>query len=128
MIMVKCIIFIWRVMKMNDTIYWFNLTEEHILLASKMQVWWWDAEYGAPCIDPKRPYGDSDVEGDICEILGKKKIEVNYEEMYLTEDLEYAAQLHKDMKTALQIILRCKTFTPGKFKKINSWGNWEPEA
>ena len=37
-----------------------------------MIVQWRDCEYGAPEINPKRPYGNSSVELDICEILGWK--------------------------------------------------------
>lgn len=47
----------------------FNLKEEHIKLLRAMYVGWSDCEYGAPEIDPKRPYGNSYVEGDVHEIL-----------------------------------------------------------
>jgi len=30
---------------------------------------WYGCETGAPGLDCKRPYGNSDVEGDVCEIL-----------------------------------------------------------
>jgi len=93
----------------------FELTEEHILLASKMRVRWQNCEYGAPEIDPKRPYGNSDVENDICEILGKQMVEVDYEEKYSTEDLQYAKKIHNEMEIALQIILENKTFKPGLY-------------
>jgi hypothetical protein len=48
----------------------FTLTREHLKLARRMYVEWDNCEYGAPAINPKRPYGNSDVEGDIAEILG----------------------------------------------------------
>ena len=39
----------------------FTLTVDHITLLNNMWVDWSDVEYGAPEIDPKRPYGNSDV-------------------------------------------------------------------
>ena len=34
------------------------------------QLDWLPWEYGAPGLDPKRPFGNSDVEGDVLELLG----------------------------------------------------------
>ena len=48
----------------------FELTEEHIKLLRQMCVSWDDCEFGAPAIDCKRPYGNSDVYSDIAKILG----------------------------------------------------------
>ena len=45
------------------------LTEEHIKLLRNMYVGWGYCEFGAPEIDPKRPYGNSHVIGDIHTIL-----------------------------------------------------------
>jgi hypothetical protein len=35
-----------------------------------MYITWDDCEFGAPACDCKRPYGNSDVYGDMAEILG----------------------------------------------------------
>lgn len=48
----------------------FVLTEDHLKLLAKSYWQWQDCETGAPEMDPKRPYGNSDVAGDIREILG----------------------------------------------------------
>lgn len=75
----------------------FYITDDHIKLLKRMYVTWYDCEYGAPCVDPKRPYGNSDVEGDICEIL---KWEDN------DENLDKARDLHReDMEIVVQIAL-----------------------
>ena len=105
----------------------FKITKEHILLAKNMIISWWDCEYGAPCIDPKRPYGNGDVRGDICRILGKKMIKIDDEEDgYKEKDLEYAAKIHEEMKIALQIFLCTKSFKIGTYEmkdryNCNSW-------
>ena len=44
-----------------------------------MFVDWNDCEYGAPTIDPKRPYGNSDVEHEIIAILGWEWSREEYE-------------------------------------------------
>jgi hypothetical protein len=48
----------------------FVVTEDHLKLARRMVVGWCGDEYGAPEIDPKRPYGNSNVVRDMREILG----------------------------------------------------------
>lgn len=44
-------------------------TADHATLIAAAYWQWNDCEYGAPEIDPKRPYGNSDVEGDLAELL-----------------------------------------------------------
>jgi hypothetical protein len=89
---------------MNETT--FNLTENHIKLLRNMYVCWDSCEYGAPAIDPKRPYGNSWVERDIHVIL------TGEEPNELSDELkEEYYNLHKETQTALQIVL-----TTGKFE------------
>ena len=47
----------------------FHLTQNHLKMLRGMFVGWSDCEFGSPEIDPKRPYGNSWVLGDIHEIL-----------------------------------------------------------
>jgi len=98
----------------------FKLTEEHIKLLKRMQVGWSCCETGAPEIDPKRPYGNSWVAGDIHEILtGEFLDELDYE----LEDKYY--KLHRETETALQIVLLTGKFEPGHYKCSNPYsGNW----
>jgi len=51
----------------------FEITREHLKLLKNMYVGWDDCEFGAPNIDPKRPYGNSDVINDIANALSIKK-------------------------------------------------------
>ena len=94
----------------------FKITKEHLILAKEMNVRWLDCVYGSPCIDPKRPYGNKDVEEDICRYLGFNKVEVDYETKFLTKDLEYASKIHKEMETALQIFLSTLSFKVGEYE------------
>ncbi len=52
----------------------FTLKPEHVKLLRRMYVDWDDCEFGAPEIDPEQPYGNSDVEQDMIEILGLKEL------------------------------------------------------
>ena len=91
----------------------FVLTDEHLKLLRAMCVGWQDCEYGAPEIDPKRPYGNSSVECDIHEILTDER---DYE---LTEaQRERYAQLHRETQIALEIMLQCGELRPGTYDDV----------
>ena len=81
----------------------FTITEEHVKLLLRANVGWEDCEFGAPSIDCKRPYGNSDVYGDIAEILGFKRKE---DEEFSDKKCKIMDELHKEMETVLQILLR----------------------
>lgn len=100
----------------------FELTEDHIklLTGDRIYIRWQDCETGAPEIDPKRPYGNSDVAGDVAEILGWELELDEWEEM--SEDQRgRALDIHHQTQYALQIILSLKTFEPG-FYESDRWG------
>jgi len=97
----------------------FTLTDEHLKLLRAMCIGWQDCEYGAPEVDPKRPYGNSSVEPDIHEILTG---ETDYE---LTDAQRgrYAA-LHRETEKALQIVLSTGEFEPGRFRREPYSSKW----
>lgn len=107
----------------------FILKEEHIKLLNNVFIQWNNAEFGAPEIDPKRPYGNSGTQifVDMMDILNiEKKYDMN-DEIIITKDMyNYLYTLHKELETALQIILRLKSFRCGKYKKENeySYSGW----
>lgn len=82
----------------------FKVTEEHLALLSHAWVSWDDCEFGAPQIDPKRPYGNSDVYRDMAEILGVEWFDEG--EDSLAPDVQKRFdRLHAETKTVLQIML-----------------------
>jgi hypothetical protein len=100
----------------------------HLNLLKRTSISWDDCEYGAPAIDCKRPYGNSDVEDDIAEIikLPKKDNWDFEEESWSGKSAFYMDDLHKQTKVALQIILHCQTFKLGWYKKRkDGWQEWE---
>lgn len=118
----------------------FEILPEHLTLLQNMYVGWQDCEYGAPEIDPKRPYGNSDVEGDILEILAGqrntsknlRKITIAGVEYKIGENGEISdnlrselSRLHHETETALQLCLKFGEFKTGTFKRKNAWSEWE---
>ena len=117
----------------------FTITENHLKLLKRLNVEWDDCEFGAPCIDPKRPYGNSDVIDDIAEIIGIKKdkntIDYDKEEAEDYEDIEdYFSEtewkdevydnlnkLHKEMQIVLQIIFIMGKIEVGDYAKKDKY-------
>lgn len=97
----------------------FTLTEDHIKLLRRFEVGWQDCETGAPEIDPKRPYGNSDVETDMHEILTGKEHRMGCPD----SKREAYLKLHREMETALQIVLSTSSFKPGKYE-APEYSNW----
>lgn len=93
----------------------FELTEDHIKLLRRAYVGWEDCETGAPAIDCKRPYGNSDVPEDVAEILGWE----GYPEGggLATGQYDQAMALHRQTEAALQIVLVTGSFEPGVYEQ-----------
>lgn len=103
----------------------FTVTEDHLKLARQMNISY-DAyaEYGAPCVDPKRPYGNSNVEGDIAEILGWELFEDADGDRHLSaEQRDAAERMHREMETVLQILVRQLAIEPGEYRRPNDYGS-----
>ena len=96
----------------------FELTENHIKLLNRMYVYWDDGSYdGAPCIDTKRPYGNSSVAYDVYEIIHGKEWDYGEHDEMTEEIYEQMMDIHAETATALQIVLCTKSFEPGTYQK-----------
>ena len=102
----------------------FELTAQHLALLKAMYVEWWDAETGAPGIDPKRPYGNSDVALDVAD-----EIDYPYDnEKGLSEDEEAEMlQLHRETQYALQVFIQNAVLEPGKYVCSIHTSLWTPD-
>ena len=116
----------------------FTIKPEHLKLLQKMYVDWEDAEFGAPSIDPKRPYGNSSVHEDMMEILGwlgkaqitikDKAYPVDVDDMEIPDEVENELdKLHKETETALQICLTTQAFQLGTYVADDYRINWRKE-
>jgi hypothetical protein len=94
----------------------FTVTDDHLKLLRRAYVSWDDCEFGAPEIDCKRPYGNSDVLDDIGEILGAGPWRGEDEE--ILPDAERAfTQLHAETAVALQVALATGKFEAGRYTR-----------
>lgn len=101
----------------------FTVTGQHLKLLRRANVEWDDIEFGAPCIDGKRPYGNGDVIGDIAEILGRDLPGGDY-----PENVEEAlTKLHAETGIALQIALTTGEFREGRYVRDPLWSDWHRE-
>jgi len=108
----------------------FTVTEDHLRLLRRAYVIWEYTEFGAPAIDGKRPYGDSNVLDDIVEILEIDKAAAyddpdDYEmKPHIEERLN---QLHAETGIALQIALATGKFEAGTYRKTEQYNDtsWE---
>lgn len=100
-----------------------TVTENHLKLLRRMYVVWNGAETGAPSIDPKRPYGSTDVAGSVAVVIG----DLWDEDEATAEDLaERYLGLHGDMDVVLQVVLCTGAFEPGEYEMqrpydVRSW-------
>lgn len=104
----------------------FELKEEHLKLLRKMIIGWDDCEFGAPIIDPKRPYGNSYVYEDIANILGIKGFKDYDDEISFSEEQKNLMdKLHRETETVLQIVLISGKFEAGTYEADEYHNNWE---
>lgn len=110
---------------MNERVKRFEVKEEHLKLLREANVWWWDCEFGAPCIDPKRPYGNSSVTKDIADILGEKLIEDEYgEKIVAKEQGERFRKLHRQLEPVMEIMLHLAKLDPGWYECSEYGNDW----
>ena len=99
----------------------FYLREEHLKLLARANWQWQDCEFGAPEMDPKRPYGNSDVISDIAKILGESGELCPHCAGPLDEvNDEKFRTIHGELVTALQIVIgeACASLMPGTYKNV----------
>lgn len=104
----------------------FIITEDHIKLLKRLFFFYDESAYdGAPAVDPKRPYGNSAVHSDICEIVGLPE---PCEECGTNEESFHTAQrLHEEMVIVLQIICCTASVKTGTYIKKDEYNDlsWE---
>lgn len=106
----------------------FHLKEEHIKLLKHSNITYNDHMYsGAAGIDMKRPYGNMDLYADIAEILDWELFESIDEGKILSrKQCEEAERFHREIETALQIVLCTQSFIPGIYESESyNYDSWK---
>jgi len=100
----------------------FDVTEGHLALLRRSYTGWQYCEFGATEINPKRPYGNSDVICDIAEIVDG----VRTEEPTPEAAARYA-RLHRETEFCIQILLQLHCITVGSYRNIGDplFPEWE---
>ena len=108
---------------MSDII---KITDSHLKLLNRMYVSWDNCEFGAPQINPKRPYGNFNVVEDILDIVGIP-IKKDKDDEIIESLIDFANQLHNDMGKVLQIVLVTQRFEVGEYQKKEEYNDrsWE---
>lgn len=100
----------------------FVLTADHLKLLRAANVTWYEIETGAPAIDGKRPYGNSNVIDDIADILGIDGFLDHESTRHLSaQEYDYCRARHAETETALQIVLASGEFTPGTYRTSDAY-------
>ena len=98
----------------------FTVQHEHLTLLRNSYIGYNNyTEFGAPRVDPKRPYGNSDVYLDIAEILGIEADGTDeYGDPVFSEtQQESMHRTHFEMMLVLQILTANLSITPGRYRK-----------
>jgi hypothetical protein len=100
----------------------FQLTENHIKLLNCVYVYFDGDSYdGAPAVDTKMPYGNSNTVGDVYEILFGKEFDYGEHDEMPEELYSGLLRIHEETATALQIILFTKSFETGLYEKFKPY-------
>lgn len=106
----------------------FIILESHLKLIKNMYFYFDECSYeGAPAVDTKKPYGNSNTIGDVYEILFDEYWDEDEKGEMPEEFRNDLYRLHKETSTALQICCVTQTFKPGLYVMKNSYDSlsWE---
>lgn len=103
----------------------FRITEDHLKLLNRTFWEFIKEPYGGhTSMNYKRPYGNSDVLGDVCEIIGSEPfVDHNGEKHYSSSQYEYAKKIHSEMPIVLTIISKTQTVYAGTYECVEDHGN-----
>ena len=110
-----------------------EITADHLKLLQRSCWRWGEVEYGAPEMDGKRPYGNSDVLGDIAKITGVAVPDdpwVDVDE-WLDHHPDVCARLrrtHEEMLCVMEIVTSLLTFETGVYARPDGWSPWKRDG
>ncbi len=107
----------------------FILTQDHITLLRHANVSWNGMEFGAPGIDPKRPYGNGDVVSDVARLLNIEPIPTDDGETHWPLGTTGRVNaIHQELLMALQVVLTSGEFVPGRYVAYDCDRNWQLQS
>jgi hypothetical protein len=107
----------------------FIVTGDHLRILRHAYVIWDDCEFGAPAINCKRPYGNSDVLSDIARILDVPEGDWVDEDLDPYPEAEWRfVKLHVETALALQIALATGEFRVGHYYRGRQGRDWRRDG
>lgn len=102
------------------------VTENHLRLLKNLYIGWDDTEFGAPCIDPKRPFGNSNVFSDMAEILGFELADDEKQPDLYRKQCDSLLKGYYELQDCLQILCTNLKLESGKYVLENEYDvkNW----
>ncbi|KKM21874.1 hypothetical protein LCGC14_1631070 [marine sediment metagenome] len=105
---------------------YFIVTEQHIKLLGHLWIRWelTAYEHGVPCVDSKRPYGNSGILDAIIDILD---LPYNEDLDGYSDELESSIRkLHHETLICMQILVRNASIELGEYVADKHDQNWRP--
>ena len=104
----------------------FKCQQHHLNLLKRMAFGIWrDDSYDnglvVPAIDPKRPYGNGWIEGDIAKQLGYEEMDEHY---WTEEQIKQIRKVNREMTTVLQICMQCNGIELGVYQLNTNAYEW----
>lgn len=98
---------------MNKTLI---VKESHLKLLKELNIGWDDMEFGGPCVDPKRPFGNSDVYKDMAEILCLDMPDEETQPKKYERFCDNLLKGYQELQDCLQILCQHLTISTGKYE------------
>lgn len=103
----------------------FTLTKQHVDLLRNGNISIDSGPYwGTIGLDCKRPFGNSDIIGDMARIVGIEPLEDDNENIWPKGTEASMWKLFLELPLALQVILAAGTFEPGEYVSEQYMGKW----
>jgi hypothetical protein len=109
----------------------FTVTEDHLKLLPHLNIKSGSWDYGAPGTDAKRPFGNSDVLGDMYEILTGAEdhyVEDSGEDLITDELAKQYVRLYEEMGTVLLICAQNNGVELGEYISAKYFNEWTKDG
>lgn len=112
----------------------FEVKPYHLRLLQRCYTSWDDCEFGAPQIDPKRPFGNSGASsiltvvaketGALDNLTGIDFDNCNLYDVLNTAKINELHAIYTELEICLQILLNDLAIVPGKYQLTGYGKNW----
>lgn len=106
----------------------FTVKQKHLKLLKNLVITSYD-EYRTPCVDGKRPFGNSDIDRDMLTILGvvdkERWYDLTDEQRGMLREVCELDKLFKEMRVCLQILTANLGISEGLYEASEYGYDWK---